>query len=174
MQIANASYEISKAEADLEIKEFITLRERGYPTVRSAINRREILPTPEVIEYYNTEKNAFLFDRDDILKFFFGQGATLPDFIDGTAEYLLVILGSHTPNTRGFAVGSPTTILAGVVEVPKADVPGIAGDESVYFKTTFGTNTPAVQWEKQHKVTVLPDPRESPAQPRAEIFFELK
>jgi len=87
-----------------------------------AIAEGEEIPTP-TFHYFSparsgNPRNAFLFEREDILKIFFPKNVVdrilVEDIKKGTPTHLVAILGAHNQTTSEFFAGQSTVIVMGV------------------------------------------------------------
>ncbi len=77
--------------------------------------------------YFKENYNAFVFERESVLKYFYGPN--IPELPKGAAEVMVVITGAHDiteedPDGTKFVAGERTAIICGMIE--KKDENGVA------------------------------------------------
>lgn len=141
---------ITVETADAEIKKYIELK---FPYTDKMREMAELFKAEkELVTFYSSKFNAFLFEKDEILRFFDKELQTGEN--RQVATHLMVILGAHIEEAdTTFVPGSPTVIVTGVVPHRPADQS--ATNEKDQYRT-LSIDDPATEYPNQNAISNLP------------------
>lgn len=116
---------------------------------------------PDFEQFHLSSFNAFVFSRDEVLRFFFGDA--IPPSPEGQAKHLMVILGAQHEQINGFQIGQPTVIISGVNEMTD-------NTEGPSFKfRSLNITDPATEYPPRSVIAELPGAGDGDT-----IFFTIK
>jgi hypothetical protein len=130
----NNAQPITLSEANGMITEYHALDKMVLKSI-AKVNDEEL--AKRLTEFSGRNYNAFLFEKDSILRF----------FKEEPSEYLMIILGAHPETKRGFNAGSFTVIAAGVNRN--------AEEENTFYVVKRGEEKPATEYPPQELIAEL-------------------